>query len=430
MKGLLFTYGLTYGGALVSLFNPFYGLLVYICFAILIPPALWHWSVPLGNYSQVVAIAFLSGWAIHGFGDRSFGKAKPILYALLGYALWVVLSTAFAIESDRGWPFAIFLFKIVVPVIAGVTLVQTWHQLQLLMWTIFGSCSLLAYEANLAYLQGHSVERDGFRALDNNTFSILMACGFGIAIVLSLEERGLIRRMGYFFFAAAMAHVPMLSFSRGGMLGAGAAYGTALVLTPKTPRAWCMIWMSVLAGGVLVGPTVVDEFASSFAENLDGSAESRVILWGNCLDVAIKHPVFGVGQDCWGIVVADYGWPTGKEAHSLWFQTMAELGFPGVGFLASFYALAAISSWRARNDTNHPLNPILVRAVCAGLAGFGVSAAFVTVDGIELPFYVALLGACAVKLRDSTSVEFEEDWELDSHALGTSSFVHPEEAYA
>ena len=37
MKGLLFTYALTYGGAVVSLFNPFYGLLIYVCFAIMRP---------------------------------------------------------------------------------------------------------------------------------------------------------------------------------------------------------------------------------------------------------------------------------------------------------------------------------------------------------------------------------------------------------
>ena len=46
MKGLLFTYLLTYGGAVVSLFRPFHGLLIYICFAIIKPEALWYWSVP------------------------------------------------------------------------------------------------------------------------------------------------------------------------------------------------------------------------------------------------------------------------------------------------------------------------------------------------------------------------------------------------
>ena len=48
MKGLLFTYLMTYGGGLLALFTPFYGLLVYVCFAIVKPDAMWSWSVRVG----------------------------------------------------------------------------------------------------------------------------------------------------------------------------------------------------------------------------------------------------------------------------------------------------------------------------------------------------------------------------------------------
>src|SRR5262249_58341241 len=91
MKGLLFTYVLTYGGALVSLFNPFVGLLIYVCFAIIKPESLWHWSVPAGNYSRIVAIALLVGWAFKGFGDWRFGRAQGIVAALVGFLVWTVL---------------------------------------------------------------------------------------------------------------------------------------------------------------------------------------------------------------------------------------------------------------------------------------------------------------------------------------------------
>src|SRR5207249_1975903 len=68
MKGLIFTYILTYGGAIIAPFRPFAGLLIYICFATIKPEALWYWSVPKGNYSRIIAIALLLGWAAHGFG--------------------------------------------------------------------------------------------------------------------------------------------------------------------------------------------------------------------------------------------------------------------------------------------------------------------------------------------------------------------------
>ena len=102
MNGLFFTYLLTYGGAIVSLINPFYGLLIYICFAIIKPPALWPWCVPVGNYSRVIGIAFLVGWAINGFGDQKLGKAKPIVVCVVGYFVWVILSTIMSPNPDLG----------------------------------------------------------------------------------------------------------------------------------------------------------------------------------------------------------------------------------------------------------------------------------------------------------------------------------------
>src|SRR5947209_1441846 len=92
MKGLIFTYALTYGGALISLTNPYIGLLIYICFAIIKPPALWFFSVPLGNYDRIIAIAMLIGWVLQGCGNWQLGRARVILVSLFGYYIWNVLS--------------------------------------------------------------------------------------------------------------------------------------------------------------------------------------------------------------------------------------------------------------------------------------------------------------------------------------------------
>jgi putative inorganic carbon (hco3(-)) transporter len=409
VKGLLFTYALTYGGAVVSLVNPFHGLLIYICFAIVKPPALWHWSVPEGNYSRIIGIAFLVGWAINGFGNQTLGKAKPIVWALLGYYLWVILSTFFSPQPELGTPFIEYLAKITLPFVAGVTLVRSWRQLQQLLWVVLGSCAYLAYEANLAYLNGHNFAQGRFLAIDNNSFSILMITGFGLALVLGLEEQVAWRRYMCFGIAAAMAHVPMLSMSRGGMVGALVAAGVAVLIVPKTRRTWMMMIAAVAVGSILAGPSVIEEFSTTLSaeEDRDSSAESRLLLWQDCVDVTLKNPIFGIGQEHWSLVAErDYGWPPNKEAHSLWFQTAAELGIPGVTFLSLFYFLTIMLTWRAGRRNDAPWMPTLSRMITVSLIGFAVSAAFVTVEGFELPYYVALIGACALNVRP---VEREED---------------------
>src|SRR5271154_86244 len=102
MKGLLFTYALTYGGAVGALFDPFAGLLIYIAFALLKPECLWFWSVPSGgNYSRIVAIGLLGGWALNGFWTWQFGRALIIVTALLCYFGWSLLCAPFAIASSE-----------------------------------------------------------------------------------------------------------------------------------------------------------------------------------------------------------------------------------------------------------------------------------------------------------------------------------------
>ena len=90
--GLLFTVTLAYGGAVLSLFRPYYGLLVYVCFAIVRPEDMWPWSVQGGNYSRIIALAMMGGWLWHicltfitgrgvsfRFGN---GKSVVVLFAI------------------------------------------------------------------------------------------------------------------------------------------------------------------------------------------------------------------------------------------------------------------------------------------------------------------------------------------------------------
>src|SRR5262245_10549367 len=95
MKGLIFTYILTYGGAALSLYNPFIGLLVYVAFSILKPESLWFWiarDMP-SNSSRIVAVALLVGWLAKGTGSWRLGAAWKVVVALGAYTIWCILST-------------------------------------------------------------------------------------------------------------------------------------------------------------------------------------------------------------------------------------------------------------------------------------------------------------------------------------------------
>src|SRR5262245_465622 len=109
--GLVFTYVLTFVGAVGSLAYPLLGLLVYICFAIIKPELLWHWAFfGPGNFSRIVAVAMLAGWAIQGFGRWDFGRGKAIVISIVGFLVWAVWGALVASNQELAWAWIDNLF--------------------------------------------------------------------------------------------------------------------------------------------------------------------------------------------------------------------------------------------------------------------------------------------------------------------------------
>lgn len=406
MKGLLFTYLLTYGGAAASLINPFIGLLVYVCFANIRPESLWFWSVPPGPYSRIVALALLVGWGLNGFGNWDFGRAKPVIYSLLAFWIWSVLCAIAAPYPEIAWGFVEDKSKIFLPFLVGLTLVDSVDRLKQLAWTIILSQGYLAFDLNRSYYEGFNrLQIDGFGGMDNNSASIAMVTVAGVAFFLGLREKVLWRKLLCFAAAVLMVHCCMFAFSRGAMLGLCIMGGVSFYFVARQPKHWWALAAALAVAFTLAGPDVVDRFVSAFAEKeeRDASAQSRVEMWGNCWELMLESPVFGCGPDHWPLQASRFGWPEGKEAHTLWLQIGAEMGFLGMGLLLFFYGSCCFLLWRLwENRQLYPgIDPWLIESapmIIAALTGFAVSAQFVSLEGLEVPYYVTLLGAGTLKL--------------------------------
>jgi O-antigen ligase len=114
-----------------------------------------------------------------------------------------------------------------------------------------------------------------------------------------------------------------------------------------------------------------------------------------------KHPL-GIGPDQFGLVVHEYGFESGKLAHSLWMQLGAEVGFVGLGCLLLFYGVCVARLWpltREKYPVPDPWFRVAGRMVIAALVGFAVSAQFVSLTTLEAPYYIALIGAAVLKLQ-------------------------------
>jgi probable O-glycosylation ligase (exosortase A-associated) len=409
MKGAIFVYLMTYGGAVAALFNPFVGLLVYTSFAILKPEFVWPWSIEQGNYSRIVAIALLAGWALRGFGRRDLGRAKAAIVVLVGYFGWMILSAVQAPDQALAWGFVEHYAKIVLPILVGITTLSSVRQLKLLAWVILLSQAYPAFELNQLYLSGYNLMREeGFASMDNNSYAISLVTCTGLAGFLFWHSERWWPKALAAASGAVMVHAVLFSFSRGGMLGLIVLALAAFAVMPKGRKELSAFAFAVVLVLYFTGPQVWARFQSSFAsqEERDSSAESRLELWSACCDTMLKHPLLGVGPDHMPLQMDRYGFRVGKEAHTLWLQIGAELGIPGMLLLISYYGVCIVRLWpiaRGKVPVPDPWLTYLSQAVIASLCGFAVSAQFVSLEFLETPYYVALIGVTILKLTTSPS---------------------------
>jgi probable O-glycosylation ligase (exosortase A-associated) len=396
MKGLIFVYAVTYGGSLVALIRPYIGLLIYVGFSICKPEYAWS-DIEPGNYlNRTVAIAFLIGWALQGFGGFQVGRAWPIVLAITGYFLWSCLSALQAFNQDVAWPYVEDLLKIVLPFVVGVTLINSVAQLKQLAWVIVISAGYVALHEHEQYYTWGLQETD-------NSIAHAMVVGTGVAFFLALYSEKWWQKLAAFLALMLMVHTVFFHMSRGAMLGLLVTGAFSFLVMEKKPRHYVALVIALLIALRLAGPSVQERFWTMFAskENRDWSAESRFELWSAMWGVARENPAFGVGPNHWQLIAHEHGFNRGKDGHGLWAQLSAELGLPGVALLLATYCLVMFQLWplcRQRGDTSDPWFGHVARMVMASVLGYMAESMFGSFKHLEIQFYVAMLGAGAIKL--------------------------------
>ena len=426
MKGLIFTYGLTYCGAGAALVNPFVGILIYVCFAIVKPEHLWTWSVPTGNYSRLVVIATLLGWSFKSFGVWKLGKARAMCVLLVCLLLWSILSTSVASNKDVAWSFVDKLSKIVLPYVVGITLIQTTWQIKQLAWVISLSYGYLALEFNRLYYSGQFIRGAfTFAGMEEGSIAIGMICASGFTFFYALYQTNLWKKVILFLCTAFTGHVVLFSFSRGGILGLLTMVVVAFAVVKKDARSLFAIILVMILGVRMAGVEVRDRLATMFVsqQQRDASSQSRLDLWSACWETMLENPILGIGGDQWTVDgVQKYEgkialFSERKEAHTLWLQIGAELGVPGLFMIVMFYVLCMVRLWPYRRliqteggFAGHLANQAdrwtsyAACMVIVPLSGFMVSAQFISLEFLEGPDYLVLLGSGILKLHPVSSL--------------------------
>src|SRR5262249_27448382 len=131
------------------------------------------------------------------------------------------------------------------------------------------------------------------------------------------------------------------SYSRGAFLGAGAMIG--LLWLRSRRKVLTLVPLVVIAGAALLfmPPQWFERMSTIKSYDQDASAMGRINAWHFAFNVAKDHPILGGGYNVFSPDQFQKYAPNPEDfhdAHSIYFEVMAEQGFAGLFIFLSMCA--------------------------------------------------------------------------------------------
>ncbi len=407
MKGLIFTYTMTVLGMALGLIRPVYGVAIYMALSILKPPALWHWSVPIGRYQFYVAICSLIGWARIGFGQwENLRKVRNVLFCFVGYAAlqWISgYATRYSAEP-RVWYHVQKLSNDMLMVLVAASLINSFKELRIFSWIVVVATGYVAYEMNYSwYVENYNrIWFAEFAEIDNNGMAMIFAMAVPLSLTLGLYEKNYFLKFASWIWAPLLGNAVFLANSRGGMLGMIFAAPFLIWLLPNKRRTYWLLAAATIIILLLAGPSVHDRFWTIFVDKQeqDTSIQSRYTSWAAALRCIQDYPLLGVGPRCWYHVGRSYGSGYKLAVHNMFLQVSVDTGiFSGLCLLGIFLlTMKGLAKGRKARTEYSPWYPYWAAGVIAGLGTGFLCSMFLSMERVEMPYYLAMLGLATVKV--------------------------------
>lgn len=299
-------------------------------------------------------------------------------------------------------------FKIFLMFSVGIFLLRQSKHITILAWALMICQGWNALSINQIYFERGYIIINNFswNWLDNNTYSIsslpILAMTFAILMTATKNWQRLLSG----FILVLQLHQLMILQSRGTMLGAILLIVLGVFFMPKNRATWTMVSISFTLGAMLAGPSVIEEFNSSFKpkDQLDSSAQGRFYLWKAGAAIMNDYPLLGVGPWAGELLVPKYyegisdGMPA-KALHNLYFEVGTGCGMPAlIAYLGIFIIPTSIHFllWlRLRNRMPDWFRLVNLAVLC-GIPGYWGASMFSSGALIEAPYLLVLLGCAAL----------------------------------
>lgn len=369
----------------------------------------WGFAYDL-PFAQVVGITTLAGLVINPELKRF--PFNGLTIALLLLAIWMTITSIFAIYPDAAWPKWAQTQKILLFSFLTIVLMRDKDRVNYLVWMIVICIGFYSVKGGIfSVLTGGQYKIWGPEKsfiMDNNAIGLAMVMILPLIWYLFMTTADKRVRIGLLASGALTALAILTTHSRGAFLSIAAMFMFLWIKSRK--KAWLAI---VLIVGLpilwmFMPETWHDRMASIENYQEDGSAMGRINAWMFAYNLALDHPVTGGGfhafsHEQFAIYAPD---PEDfHDAHSIYFAMMGEHGFVGLGIFLIVGILALRTAGRVARtarqspDTLWASDLATMLQVC--LVGYAVGGAFLGFAYFDLYYhYLAIIIVLSVLVKE------------------------------
>ena len=411
------------GGNIMAMFNPTYGVLLYILVYCLNPEMQW-WGANVRllelRTSFLVAmstsIGLLINWQRLRRGESQFRLMYVLMLGFLLYCFLVSMTGLQPLGSEHSRPRIDKLMRICIFVFLMTRVIRDVVRFRWLMWSWMAGTIYIGYQA-WGGVGGVESGRLSSR-LGGSDFN--QSSGLAAHMVAMTAMAGFLffssqTRRGKFFAllaAACAVNTIILTRTRNALPGLVFLVFFGIMRLPRGVRLKCGFGIAV---GLVLAVQLTDQgwwerMATLRTPNQDLSITRRYDYWRAAVEMASEYP-WGVGVGNFRNLVPDYvdGLQIGRSAHSTYFQCLAELGWPGLMLYLSVLAAAMyhfeyarrvgrvwVTLPKSRSSLAAELRELHLLATAneVGACGFLVSAAFTSRLWVEGLWVVLAMGCC------------------------------------
>lgn len=366
----LFMLMYTPAACVVSIWRPFYGLLMLV-FLYYFRPDIWNapsWFRPI----LFITIACLIGWAVH---VRKF-RFHPIMAVSIGCLLGALASALFA-NADREvalegtW----VLTKLMIVQFLTLQLVDTPRKINQFLWANVAGMLWNLKTIIVVGAGGGDLERVNVAVGQGGGANYLALVLIMMMPFFAMRFQFGTKREKSFIFLLFPFYVVGAVFtgSRGGIVQMAAVMSYLILKSRKKLVGFATAGVCAVLVLMFLPETQWDRLKQGFApaEQRDFAAQSRVLLWRAGWTMFREDPVFGKGMDNYPILSPQYaGFYAGRSprkytpgstgsgfvAHSTWFQGLGE---GGLVMCIPLFALFPMAFYFLGRSRRVPLAPKL-----------------------------------------------------------------------